>query len=103
MTATAILKAINALPTEERMKIVEQVIRTIRLEKPKKGSGKRIRTIPARAATRGLTIHATSPLSRKLYLKRGQIAGFITTESTEEHREIRSVISVFSVVKKSIF
>ena len=33
---TAILKAINALPTAERMKIVEQVIHTIRLEMPKR-------------------------------------------------------------------
>ena len=36
MTTTAILKAINALPTAERMKIVEQVIHTIRLEMPKR-------------------------------------------------------------------
>ena len=36
MTTTAILKAINALPTQERMKIIEQVIHTIRLETPKK-------------------------------------------------------------------
>ena len=35
MTTTAILKAINALPTAERMKIVEQVIHTIRLEMPR--------------------------------------------------------------------
>jgi len=32
MTKTAILKAINALPTRERMQIVERVIRTIRLD-----------------------------------------------------------------------
>ena len=32
MTKTAILKAINALPTGERMQIVERVIRTIRLD-----------------------------------------------------------------------
>jgi len=36
MTTAAILKAINALPTAERMKIVEQVIHTIRLEIPKR-------------------------------------------------------------------
>ena len=36
MTTTAILEAINALPTAERMKIVEQVIHTIRLEIPKR-------------------------------------------------------------------
>jgi len=36
MTTAAILKAINALPTAERMKIVEQVIHTIRLEMPKR-------------------------------------------------------------------
>jgi len=34
MTTTAILKAINALPMAERMRLIEQVIRTIRLEKP---------------------------------------------------------------------
>ena len=34
MTMATILKAINTLPTKERMKIVEQVLRTIRLEKP---------------------------------------------------------------------
>jgi len=32
MTKAAILKAINALPTRERMQIVERVIRTIRLD-----------------------------------------------------------------------
>ena len=32
MTKAAILKAINALPTKERMQIVERVIRTIRLD-----------------------------------------------------------------------
>ena len=36
MTKAAILKAINALPTKERMQIVERVIRTIRLDE--KGS-----------------------------------------------------------------
>jgi hypothetical protein len=35
MTSSAILKAINTLPVAERMKIIEQVIRSIRLEKPK--------------------------------------------------------------------
>jgi len=39
----------------------------------------------------------------QLYRKRVQIAGFITTENTEEHRELCSVISVFSVVKKKDF
>ena len=39
MTTTAILKAINALPTRERMKIVEQVIHTIRLEDNPSPSG----------------------------------------------------------------
>jgi len=34
MTTATILKTINALPTAERMRIVEQVIRAIRLEKP---------------------------------------------------------------------
>ena len=34
MTTAAILKAINALPTAERMRLIEKVIRTIRLEKP---------------------------------------------------------------------
>jgi len=38
MTTTAILKAINALPTAERMIIIEKVIRTIRLEKPDSAS-----------------------------------------------------------------
>jgi hypothetical protein len=33
MTTAAILKAINALPVEERMMIIEQVVHTIRLEK----------------------------------------------------------------------
>jgi hypothetical protein len=32
MTTAAILKAINALPVEERMMIIEQVVHTIRLE-----------------------------------------------------------------------
>ena len=32
MTKTAILKAINALPTKERIQIIERVARTIRLE-----------------------------------------------------------------------
>jgi hypothetical protein len=32
MTTAAILKAINALPVEERMMIIEQVAHTIRLE-----------------------------------------------------------------------
>ena len=36
MTTASIVKAINALPTEERMKIVEQVIHTIRMERQKK-------------------------------------------------------------------
>jgi len=39
MTTTAILKAINALPTRERMKIIEQVIHTIRLEDNPSPSG----------------------------------------------------------------
>jgi len=34
MTTATILKAINALPVEERMMIIEQVARAIRLEKP---------------------------------------------------------------------
>jgi hypothetical protein len=34
MTKVAILKAINALPTKERMQIVERVIRSIRLNDP---------------------------------------------------------------------
>jgi len=38
MTTAAILKAINALPTTERMIIIEKVIRTIRLEKPDSAS-----------------------------------------------------------------
>jgi hypothetical protein len=33
MTTAAILNAINALPVEERMMIIEQVVHTIRLEK----------------------------------------------------------------------
>jgi hypothetical protein len=41
MTSTAILNAINALPTEERMEIVEQVIRTLRLESPKEPKRKK--------------------------------------------------------------
>jgi hypothetical protein len=36
MTPTAILKRINALPVDKRMKIVEKVLRTIRLENPQK-------------------------------------------------------------------
>jgi hypothetical protein len=32
MTTAAILKAINALPVEERMMIIEQVVHSIRLE-----------------------------------------------------------------------
>ena len=39
MTTTAILKAINALPTQERMKIIEQVIHTIRREDNPSPSG----------------------------------------------------------------
>ena len=39
MTTTAILKAINALPTRERMKIIEQVIHTIRREDNPSPSG----------------------------------------------------------------
>jgi len=39
MTTTAILKAINALPTQERMKIIEQVIHTIHLEDNPSPSG----------------------------------------------------------------
>jgi len=34
MTTATILKKINALPTAERMRLIEKVIRTIRLEKP---------------------------------------------------------------------
>ena len=33
MTTAAILNAINSLPTAERMRLIEKVIRTIRLEK----------------------------------------------------------------------
>ena len=36
MTTAAILKAINALPTDKRMEIIERVIHTIRLETPNK-------------------------------------------------------------------
>ena len=35
MTTATILKTINTLPVEERMEIVEKVIRSIRLETPK--------------------------------------------------------------------
>ena len=40
MTASAILKTLNALPIEERMEVVEQVIHTIRLEELKKAQKK---------------------------------------------------------------
>jgi len=36
MTTATILKTINALPTKERLNIIEQVIHTIRLEEPEK-------------------------------------------------------------------
>ena len=41
MTPTAILEAINALPTDERMEIIEKVIHTIRLEGAKKPKRKK--------------------------------------------------------------
>ena len=41
MTPAAILEAINALPTDEWMEIIEQVIHTIRLEGAKKPKQKK--------------------------------------------------------------
>ena len=45
MTTTAILKAINALTTAERMKIVEHVIRTIRVEMPRSETRSRAKNL----------------------------------------------------------
>ena len=44
MISSAILKTINTLPIEERMEVIEQVIRTIRLEELKKVQKKPKRT-----------------------------------------------------------